>query len=165
MKKEMKRKGLRAVLCGLAVMLACMMLPVTSYAYTQRDHPSTVLTPDGLGWTLYDPLPVTDYDVWPAPFWEPVSEHDKLVTTGQALNLVADKAGVGEHVYKYERHGEVPVYAWQLKHETSICCQANYTQKIKCILKLEHVHAIIYILIAMLMEYFSTFKGLTKQQI
>lgn len=126
MKREMKRKVLRAVLCGLAVMLACMMLPVTSYAYTQKDHPSTVLTPDGLGWTLYDPLPETDYMARPAPFWELGTDHDKLVTTGQALNLVADKAGVGEHAYKYERHGEVPVYAWQLKHEFAHCCQANF---------------------------------------
>ncbi len=125
MKREMKWKGLRAVLCSMAAMLLCMALPLTAYAYTPRNHPSSLVSPDGQGWTLYDPLPEADYVNKPASFWEPVAEHGKYVNTGQPLDLIADKAGLGEHVYKYKRYGEIPIYAWRLSHPDASCVQAN----------------------------------------
>lgn len=121
MKKNV-RKGLKAVLCSMAVVVLGMMSSFTAQAYTPLNHPSAVLAPDGMAWTLVDELPAEDYARKPASFWEKTWTER---TTGQEWDLVADELGEGEHIYKYERTGEIPIYKWVVRHETACCIQMN----------------------------------------
>lgn len=120
MKKRL-RKGKNLLLYGLSVLCLCMGLSLTAYATTGADLPNAELSPDGIGWTIIDPLPEEDYSAKQASFWVP---KNTIETVGEQ-DLVSDKLGLGEHIYKYERTGMVPIHYWYVEHSPSQCIHPN----------------------------------------
>ncbi len=123
-KKTWKKKS---ILFYAILMLACMLCvpPESVYAHTSDDHPSVVFTPNGLGWSILDPLPVlNDYSLGAPGVEQMWVEEGTAITTGIPLNL--PNPGTGQHVYSYERTGYVPVVQWDCKWRAGACCHPTY---------------------------------------
>lgn len=122
-RNEKKGRGMRAILCLMASVLCIAFGGMEALAgYTNENHPSTVFSPDGLGWTIIDELPYMETpnclenpDVY-QPCWTDVGTP---IDTGVATNL--PNPGVGQHTYDYNRLGYVPVDYWLVAWERSKC--------------------------------------------
>jgi len=115
--KRKFRKGKLFILYGLSVLLLCMGIGMNAYAMTGAEHPDADLSPDGDAWTIVNELPEEDYSNSYASFWVP--RHTEM-EVGE-LDLISDDLGEGEHIYKYERTGLVPIWKWYVNHEPAQC--------------------------------------------
>lgn len=116
--KKRNRKGKNLILYGLSVLLLCMGIGINADAMTGDEHPDAEISPDGTAWTIVQELPAEDYSSRWASFW--VDRYTKIYPREEP-DLVSDHLGEGEHIYKYERHGEVPIWYWYINHAPAEC--------------------------------------------
>lgn len=112
------------LLCALLCLLA---LPrVRARAGTIFESPYVSWSPDFTGWTVCEPLPYTD--LWLnykksgnlPEYWYPQWETHE---TGIASSL--REPGTGEHLYTYDRTGEIPVGKWVNEHSYGSCIHTH----------------------------------------
>lgn len=123
-KRGLKRKGMRAILCGL-LSFACIVLGsmnVLAAGYTSDNHPRRVYSPDGTGWTIVDALPQyenPDASEMKDYFYSCWMEEGAQIDTGIPTNL--PNPGVGQHTYSYNREGYAPVDYWEVEWDKAKC--------------------------------------------
>ena len=110
------RKGKWKIAGMLSAWILCLCC-ITAEAGTGAEQPSAELSPDGTGWTIVDELPEEDYSTWEASFW---IDRFTEMSVGEK-DFVSDELGEGEHIYKYERHGLIPIWKWYVNHEPAEC--------------------------------------------
>lgn len=107
----------------LAFILCSFALPGLSVqAGTIYDSPYVSFSPDGFAWTVAEDLPYTDYIKnydYPENKPEYWYEQDAVIETGITSSLRALRTG--EHYYKYDRTGEIPVGYWKIGHPMGWC--------------------------------------------
>ncbi len=111
------RRGLRAILCGLVCFMCIAYMDMSVRAEVDMaDFPNVYVSPDGASWTTVDELPYCeDYHVpnyerdYMFPFWR---ENGETIGTGEVSRKA--EPGVGQHLYNFERRGDVPVLYWEV---------------------------------------------------
>lgn len=101
--------GLSLILLGLT---GSLLFSVKSSAGSLADSPYVEFSPDGKAFTT-NPAD-QDYEWY---------EEGTTVSTGIGSSIRALETG--EHYYKYEREGKLPVGKWQVAHKTATCCHYN----------------------------------------
>lgn len=117
------RKGVLAVLCGVAVIAASFLFGIRSYAYSTDDHPKAEFSPDGGAFTIVEPAPENIDRTPGAPhqeFWWLVGTR---VETGIAYDPV--DVGEGQHLYHCSRQGMVPIMYWECLWENARCIHGD----------------------------------------
>lgn len=118
-----KGRGIRAILCLMVSVLCIAFGGMEVLAgYTNENHPSTVFSPDGTGWTIIDELPYMENPNClenPEVYQSCWTAAGTPIDTGINTNL--PNPGVGQHTYDYNRTGYVPVDYWLVTWERSKC--------------------------------------------
>lgn len=89
--------------------------------YNSDNHPSVQFSPDGSGWTIIDELPYMEdpyclgNDTW-QPCWTQAGEK---IETAIVTNL--PNPGKGQHTYRFDRTGMVPVDYWLVEWDRGKC--------------------------------------------
>lgn len=108
---------------ALAFLVCCLgLFKLQAEAGTLYESPYVTFSPDNFAWTVVEEVPYTDSflnysfpDNVPEYWYAKGTVHD----TGIASTLRS--LAVGEHYYKYDRMGEVPIGEWVVKNPTGMC--------------------------------------------
>ena len=118
------RKLCRIVLFCMLLLLSWGTLKMQIKAAPFSESPYVSFSPDGRGFTTN----AGDTN------WEWYTYGSK-VSTGQEGTLPILKEG--EHYYRYQREGEIPVSSWQVRHVAGMCIHNSYTDA-------NHYHGVMY---------------------
>lgn len=113
-----RMKGYRLVLFLLAGFLAYGALCCRAKAMGFYENPYIVMSPDGQAWTVPEklPFPADRTDLNAQACWYPSGEE---FVTGIESSLLLP--GEGEHYYRYDRKGLVPIKKWRVVHRAGRC--------------------------------------------
>ncbi len=115
-------KGYRLILFLLAGILAYGALCCKAEAIGFYENPYIVMSPDGQAWTVPEelPFPADRTDLNAQACWYPSGEE---FITGVESSL--SQLEEGEHYYRYDRKGLVPIKKWQVALRAARCIHAD----------------------------------------
>lgn len=96
--------------------LAFAFIPLKAQASSFYENPYITLSPDKSAWTVSESLPSGGTSA----FWYPNGE---IYSTGIASSI--RELSEGEHYYKAERTGEIPVGVWKVTYRTALCIHGD----------------------------------------
>ncbi len=120
--ERVKGNSLLKCLYGLFAMVLLLCPSVTGRAGTIYESPYVTWTPDHSAWTVREVPPYTD--LWlnykksgtKPEYWYPKGE-----TYSTGIESAVGTPAKGQHLYTYERHGEVPVGKWVCEWSDGRC--------------------------------------------
>lgn len=115
-----KMKEIRLTLCSVFMGLLMMATGINVHAYTSDDVPGVEFSTDGGAWTVREALPEDADPSSDASYWV---QSGTSVDTGIALNIPVVE--VGQHEYKYDRKGYIPIYQWECIHRRGKCIHGH----------------------------------------
>lgn len=112
----MQKNKKRAWLAWMAALLLAAFLPTAASAAEKQtiyNSPYVTFSPDGKAWTTN--AGEKDY-TW----------YDKGTTVSTGISSTLRQLKTGEHYYKAEREGEIPIGFWKVRHRPAQCIHNGY---------------------------------------
>lgn len=116
-------KQRKYIVAALVFLVCCLgFFKLDAEAGTLYESPYVTFTPDGYAWTVSEELPYTDkFYNYSFPDNAPEYWYSKGTTHDTGIESTLRSLNTGEHYYKCDRMGEVPVGEWVVRNTTGMC--------------------------------------------